>query len=95
MDSRKRRRARKVSWSPTAENWRAAPSSNCVPSYAVTILQGIQDRAGGSVAVTHVGTDVLGPADATAVAGCDAAVVVVGLTAEDEGENMFMVGGDR
>lgn len=39
--------------------------------------------------------DVLDPADVLAVEDADAAVVVVGLTAEDEGENLVLTGGDR
>jgi beta-glucosidase len=71
-------------------------SSNSVPTYAVTPLQGIQDRAMG-VKVSHVVGPTLSAADQAAIMGAGAAIVVVGLTYEDEGEyeGVGMPGGDR
>lgn len=70
-------------------------SSLATPSAAVTPLAGIQSLVGGNVDVQHYGVDTLAPADATAVSLADAAIVVVGLTNDDEGENMPVTGGDR
>jgi beta-glucosidase len=71
-------------------------SSNSVPSYAVTPLAGIRDRA-GQVTVSHVAGPTLAAADQATIAGAGAAIVVVGLTAQDEGEYLGagMPGGDR
>ena len=68
-------------------------SSNVSPTTAVTPLDGIVAHAGG-VTVTHVAGPILSPADQAAIAAADAAVVVVGLTAADEGEG-FVGAGDR
>ncbi len=70
-------------------------SSRVRPPYVVTPLQGIRARA-GSVEVDHVdGEDPSLAADA--VSDADAAVVVVGFTARDEGESIpyMKAGGDR
>lgn len=65
-------------------------SSNAVPSVAVTPLEGIQ-AIGGALGIGVV-ADVA-PADAGTV---DAAVVVVGLTSDEEGEQIpLFPGGDR
>jgi beta-glucosidase len=71
-------------------------SSNVVPSHAVTPLAGLQDRAPG-LTFDVVNADTLGTADATTIGADDAAVVVVGLTAQDEGENTTLAPppGDR
>src|SRR5262249_59759159 len=55
------------------------------PSYVVTPLQGIRNRA-GSVTVTAVNSDSLSAGDRDAIAAADAAVVIAGLTQADEGE---------
>jgi beta-glucosidase len=70
-------------------------SSDVSPTHTATPLEGLADRASGTV--THVAPDdALSPEDADAVAAADAAVVVVGLTAEDEGESIpGRPGGDR
>ena len=60
----------------------------------VTPLAGIQQHA-GAVEVLDLTKDVLTVADEAAVAAADAAVVVVGLTAADEGEAILAFGGDR
>lgn len=72
-------------------------SSDSVPSYAITPLAGIQERA-GSVAVAHVPGPALTAEDEAAIAAADAVIVVAGLTAEDEGEYLGATmpgGGDR
>jgi beta-glucosidase len=66
-------------------------SSNVAPTTTVSPLAGIVARAGG-VAVTHVAGPTLTPADQAAIAGAGAAVVVVGLTAADEGEGIVGAG---
>ncbi|MCB9682355.1 MAG: glycoside hydrolase family 3 C-terminal domain-containing protein [Alphaproteobacteria bacterium] len=72
-----------------------AGSSNVTPDHVVTPWQGLVAALGAERA-TLVPRDVLDTADADAVAGADVAVVVVGLTAEDEGENIAgRPGGDR
>lgn len=60
-------------------------SSSVSPSITVTPLQGIQKAAGG-VAVTSIPSDAPTAADVATVSAADAAVVVVGLTGDDEGE---------
>jgi beta-glucosidase len=71
-------------------------SSNVVPGHAVTPLQGALDRAPDAT-VSHVDTDTPAAADLATIAAADAAIVVVGLTAMDEGENVTATGtpGDR
>ena len=72
-------------------------SSRVRPPYAVTPLQGIKNRAGGSVDVIYTGGDDLFLA--RRVAGeADAVILVVGLTGKEEGEAMpgpIKLGGDR
>ena len=71
-------------------------SSNSLPASAVTPLAGIKSLAQG-VAVDALPGPTLSSADLAKIAADDAAVVVVGLTAKDEGEYMGkgMPGGDR
>lgn len=66
-------------------------SSNSVPSYAVTPLDGLTARAGSS-SIVHVPGPALSPDDEAAIAEADAAIVVVGLTAADEGEDTISAG---
>jgi len=66
-------------------------SSSTRSSYVVTPLQGIRAQAGG-VAVVDLSRDTLSAGDLAAVAASDAAVVVVGLTAADEGEALIGAG---
>jgi beta-glucosidase len=68
-------------------------SSNVNPTHVVTPLEGLLANAGG-VAIQHVTGDVRTPENAGALAGADAAVVVVGLDSQDEGESIVS-GGDR
>ncbi len=72
-------------------------SSRVRPPYVVTVLQGLRNRGGKSLEIVYRdGRDV---AEAREAAGSsDACVVVVGLSARDEGEAMpgpVKVGGDR
>ncbi len=72
-------------------------SSNAVPSWSITPLAGLQDRA-GTTSVQYVPGPTLAAADQATISGADAAVVVVGLTYVDEGENIGGLnggGGDR
>jgi beta-glucosidase len=70
-------------------------SSNTVPSYAVTPLDGLKAR-GGSIAITYVPGPTISAAEEMAITEADAAIVVVGLTAADEGEAIEGVSaGDR
>jgi len=66
-------------------------SSNVVPTSAVTPLEGIRGRAAETA---YVRGDPLSADDASVVAAADAAVVVVGLDARDEGE-LSVGAGDR
>lgn len=67
-------------------------SSRVRPPRVTSVREGIV-RLAGSVRVRAKATR---DASAVAIAGaCDAAVVVVGMGAQDEGENMVLWGGDR
>ena len=68
-------------------------SSLVVPSHAVTVLEGLRNRAPG-LQLTVAGGSTLDDADAAGIAAADAAVVVVGLTSLDEGEAMDRIGLD-
>jgi beta-glucosidase len=69
-------------------------SSNTRPANVVTPLQGIQAAVGGRFEVFF--HDGLSSTDASDLArGCETAIVFVGLTDKEEGENMFTHGGDR
>lgn len=73
-------------------------SSAVTPSAATTPLDGLEAAAQARGAtVVAIPRDVLSEEDRAAIAGADAAVVVVGLTWEDEGEAIPMQegGGDR
>jgi len=69
-------------------------SSNTQPSFVITPLQGIEETVGDALTVVHIDKDAVEPADEEAIATADAAIVVTGLTAEDEGEG-FIAAGDR
>ena len=62
-----------------------AGSSNARGSYTITPLAGIQQHA-GQVEVVNLSRDALSADDLDEIAAADAAVVVVGLAAADEGE---------
>jgi beta-glucosidase len=68
-------------------------SSDVGPTITVTPLAGIQ-KAAGSVVVTSIPSDTLTTSEQFGISAVDAAVVVVGLTANDEGEG-FVTTGDR
>ncbi|HSN83034.1 MAG TPA: glycoside hydrolase family 3 C-terminal domain-containing protein [Polyangiales bacterium] len=67
-------------------------SSDTKPSFVITPLRGIEEAVGDGVVVDHVGTDVLDSADIALIEAADAAIVVTGLTAEDEGEGLIGAG---
>ncbi|MBI4955315.1 MAG: glycoside hydrolase family 3 C-terminal domain-containing protein [Myxococcales bacterium] len=69
-------------------------SSAVHPSHAVSPLAGLSAALGAS-RVTAVPNDAPSAAELADVAAADAAVVVVGLTSADEGENLGTKGGDR
>ncbi len=71
-------------------------SSRVRPSYAVTPLAGIRDRAGDSIEVIYEKGGNRSRAE-QAARDADVAIVVAGLTGRDEGEAMPVVklGGDR
>ena len=77
----------------TMSNLGDTGSSLVVPSYAVTVLDGIRNRARG-LQLTVASGSALDEADAAGIAAADAAVVVVGLTSADEGESLDRVGLD-
>ncbi|HWB73368.1 MAG TPA: glycoside hydrolase family 3 C-terminal domain-containing protein [Nannocystaceae bacterium] len=66
-------------------------SSAVEPADVVTALEGLVDRA-GAVTITPVLADVLAPADEATIMGADVVVVVLGLTADDEGEGLIAAG---
>ena len=67
-------------------------SSTVIPTSAAVIpLDGIR-AAAGAVPVTHVTSMPLTPEDQAAVAAADAAIVVAGLTSDDEGEGAITIG---
>ncbi len=67
-------------------------SSNTRPSFVVTPLQGIEEAVGDSIEVDHIDKDELSQADLETIQGADAVIIVVGLTAEDEGEGLISAG---
>jgi beta-glucosidase len=69
-------------------------SSAVHPTSAITPAAGLIGRL-GEARVTLLPDDVVAPGDEALVTAADAAVVVVGLTAEDEGESIGDTGGDR
>ncbi len=69
-------------------------SSSTEPSRAVTPLDGLRARF-TSDRVTAVATDTPDAAALAGITAADAAIVVVGLTSADEGENLTGSGGDR
>ena len=69
-------------------------SSNVDPPYVITPLEGIRNRAGG-VRVDYVVGNPLSEDDRAVIMAADVAVVVVGLTAEEEGEAIVPGKGDR
>ncbi|MFZ1863163.1 MAG: glycoside hydrolase family 3 C-terminal domain-containing protein [Polyangiales bacterium] len=66
-------------------------SSDTKPSFVVTPLQGIEDAVGSDVVVDSIPADTIETA-ANRIASADAAIVVVGLTSEDEGEGLISAG---
>ena len=68
----------------TAENTGDFGSSRVRPPYLTTALQGLSDYLGAAISLAGDETDP--EAAASAAAGLDAAVLVVGTTADDEGE---------
>jgi len=70
-------------------------SSVVFPPYTVTAMAGIEQRA-GAILVGRVPGDTLTADNEAVVAEADAAIVLVGFTAEDEGEALTdTIGGDR
>lgn len=69
-------------------------SSNVTPSYVITPLAGIRAQAPGAT-VTHIVDLPFSEADRAVIAAADVVIVVVGLTAQDEGEAIIIFGGDR
>ncbi len=67
-------------------------SSNTSPSFIVTPLQGIEEAVGSAVTIDHIGKDSLEPADEIVIQQADAAIVVTGLTSDDEGEGLIAAG---
>ncbi len=68
-------------------------SSQVHPPYIVTPLAGITEALPGAEIVAVEGASLVGHEDA--VAACDVVIAVVGYSHEDEGENVFVKGGDR
>ena len=72
------------------ENLGDSGSSDVAPSSAVTVVEGLQNRAGG-VSIMHVSDPDSASGRAT-LAAADVAIVVVGLTEADEGESIVGAG---
>jgi len=70
-------------------------SSNVIPPYAITPLEGIRNRAGGTIKVSYgSGSNVEGAV--RLAKNVDAVVIVVGMTWKDEGEGgLSFFRGDR
>jgi beta-glucosidase len=66
-------------------------SSDVVVSDVVTALEGFQGAA-GDIVITHVEDTTLTPEAQMAIEAADAVVIVVGLTAEEEGESLIAAG---
>ena len=62
-------------------------SSRVMPSAVVTALEGLRERLGAGATVTHLPGTLLDAAGEAAVREADAAVVVTGMTSDDEGES--------
>lgn len=71
-------------------------SSAVSSSFVVSALEGLTDRL-SAARVLQVPTDALSASERRAIAACDVAVVIVGLTWQDEGERIPLMegGGDR
>ncbi|HJQ82613.1 MAG TPA: glycoside hydrolase family 3 C-terminal domain-containing protein, partial [Candidatus Binatia bacterium] len=75
----------------TVANLGDSGSSSVAPTTTVSPLDGITARA-GSVTVTHVPGPTFSAGEQATIAAADAAVVVAGLTANDEGESIVGAG---
>jgi beta-glucosidase len=69
-------------------------SSDVTPSHVVTALAGITARAGASITIAPITGTALDAASTAMIASADAAIVVTGLQASDEGES-DIAAGDR
>jgi beta-glucosidase len=67
-------------------------SSSVRPAFVVTPLEGIRAAVGDGVAVDFIGADALDSDGLATVEAADAAIVVTGLTFEDEGEGLIGAG---
>ena len=67
-------------------------SSNTSPSFIITPLQGIEEAVGSALTIDHIGKDTLDPADEAVIQQADAAIIVTGLTSDDEGEGLIAAG---
>lgn len=66
-------------------------SSAAIAADVVTALEGIVDRA-GAVTITHLESVSPTPTDEAVITGADVVVLVVGLSADDEGEGLIAAG---
>ncbi len=69
-------------------------SSQVLPSYAITPLQGVKNKVGDEVDVYYSDGSNFDEAKALAEKS-DMVIIVVGLSHKDEGEYIFIKGGDR
>jgi beta-glucosidase len=67
-------------------------SSDVRPSHVVTALDGLRERAGSAVSVTHLPGTTVGASEQTVIQGADVVVVVTGLQSGDEGEALVGAG---
>ncbi|MHA1311241.1 MAG: beta-glucosidase family protein [Candidatus Helarchaeota archaeon] len=69
-------------------------SSRVYPPYVITPLQGIIKAAGNSIEVIYSnGKNIKGIKEN--IKDADAVIIIAGYSYKDEGENIFLIGGDR
>lgn len=67
-------------------------SSSVIATDVVTALEGLRERAGAAVTITHVPGTTVGNAERQTIQDADAVVIVTGLQAADEGEGLIAAG---
>jgi len=94
IDTARVRRIAVIGWLAAKPNFGDRGSSRTRPPYVVTPLEGIRAAMPRYCEIVYNDGRNAGKAADTA-RQADTAIVVVGCTYKDEGENMFTIGGDR
>ncbi len=94
IDTARVRRIAVIGWLAAKPNFGDRGSSRTRPPYVVTPLEGIRAAMPRYCEIVYNDGRKAGKA-ADIARRADAAIVVVGCTYKDEGENMFTIGGDR